>query len=463
LNGANSTDSIQFKLTYLAHYYFWIVDDFKIVETECTNTRVQSNFYAIAPFAQIPSDQVYPFGALSDIFNAGACPQSNVVLNHTVQNTGTGTIIYNQNLNYGTVEPASLEENRLFPTLINLPKTDATYRGTYTLTQDSIDFDPLDNSISFQYSVGGNVFALEDGPTRSIAVNPSIYNDGAPLSYAYGNYFRPVKDVEVDSITWGVSNSDSMINKTVTIYLLQWTDTNGDHISENGERKYIALKDYTFTGTEGNDVLINTQLDNFENPGDPIIMKGGFGYIVLVEYQAASSDDPTFFMLASDARDYSAQQLALDSAYAKGLSDFPMYFSVLGWSADGLLANIDYEVTTMALPRRFFGNDIVPVVRVIVKNATNTKDELPDNNQIAVYPNPVSDEIHVKMEFTRPYRDIQMRLINNIGQTVFSKTLNSTITSHIEPINVSSFASGNYMLQVETPDGQRIVPVIVIH
>jgi hypothetical protein len=460
LPGAENVPDLRIRFRFQGGKYWWIIDDVRIIETECNNDRLE--FSAIAPFAQIPNDQVYPFAALSDIQNIGVCGQTHVGLNHTVQNTTTNEIIYDQTLNYVTIDAPDTIQNQIFPMLINLPKVDADYRGTYTLTQDSVDFNPLDNIFSFRYHVGGDTFALEDGATRKIAVNPAIYNDGAPLSYAYGNYFRPIKDVEVDYITWGVSNATAMIGKTVTIYLLQWTDTNSNQIAEKSERRYIGVKDYTFTGTEADNVLLNTVLENFDNPEDPVIMKAGIGYIAIVEYVANVESNTEFFMLASEDRDYSAQQLAMKSAYALGLSGFPMYFSVLGFSADGNLTNVDYEVTPLPLPHRFFGNAIVPVVRVVTKHFTNTKDELPPHNLVTVYPNPVYDKVQVRMEFAKPFRNIHLKLINNLGQTVFSKTLPNTITSHIETINVSSFASGNYILQVETPDGQRLIPIIVV-
>jgi hypothetical protein len=457
-------DSLQIRFVYNDNYYLWAIDDVKIVETECNNTRVQSSFYAIAPFAAIPPDQVYPFAALADVYNAGACPQTNVVLNHTVKNTDTGQTVYNQNLFYGTIDPATLVENRLFPTLINLPEVTANYQAAYTLSQDSTDFDSTDNTITFNYSVGGTTFALEDGFTRSVAVNSAIYTAGAPLSYAYGNYFRPENDFEVDHITWGVNNPTDMAGYTVSVYLEQWTDTNQDNIAESSERRFIGYNDYTFKGTEGDNVILNTTLENFDNPGEPIIMEGGFGYMAIIEYVAPDAAAPQFFLLASEARDYTAQELAMDSAVAKGLATQPVYFTVLGFSPDGNVANIDYEVKELDVndTRIFFGNNIVPLVR-IEGLAVNTKDELPLNNLISAYPNPVSDQIHVKLEFSKPYSDVQLRMVNNIGQIVFEKKLTSTITSHIEPINVSAFAAGNYMLQVETADGQRSTPVVVVH
>lgn len=463
LSGAAGHDFLQIRFVYNANYYMWGIDDVKLVETEANNPRIQSNFYAIAPWATIPENQVYPFGALADIRNAGAADQTNVVLNHTVVNSDTQAEIYNSNLSYGTIVADSTYENRLNPDLIVLPLGPSNYTATYTLTADQPDFDPSDNVISFNYSVGGNTFGLEDGFTRSVAVANSIYDAGAPLSYAYGNYFRPVVDATVDRIIWGVNNPGDMTDKTVQIYLLQWTDTNGDRIAESSERRFIGFADYTFTGTEGDNAILESTLENFDNPGDPIVMKGGFGYIAIVEYQASVSTDPQFFILASEARNYGAQVLAMDTAVSWNLqgADF-VYSSVLGFSPDGNIANIDYEVTELDVndDRVFFGHDIVPLVRVVV-NATNTVDQLPLDNSISAYPNPASDFVQVKLEFTKPYSDVKIRLMDNLGRVVYYRALEGSITEQVEKISVRDLSAGSYLLQVETIDGQRSVPVMV--
>jgi hypothetical protein len=291
----------------------------------------------------------------------------------------------------------------------------------------------------------------------------TAYDAGAPLSYGYGNIFRPVQDVEVDRIQWGVANATEMIDKPVSIYLLSWTDTNGDQIAESGERKFVGIADYTFTGTEGDDVMIESTLDNFENPGQPIIMKAGFNYIALVEYVATTVDDPQFFLLASEDRHFSSTVLASDSAFVKGLGDHRIYMTALEFSPDGVLANVDIEVKDLSATdsRVHFGDDIVPVVRVLPAT-TNTVDQLPTADLINVYPNPAKDNISVKLEFEKPYANIKLRLMDNLGRMVYNKELKQTITSHIESIRTSDFAAGNYLLQVETKDGQRSIPVVIV-
>ncbi len=462
--GAAGHDLLQIRFVYNANYYLWGIDDVKIVETEANNIRVQENFYSLAPWGTIPNDQIYPFGALADVRNIGAAPQTNVVLNHTVYNSDTMEEVYNENLDYGTIDPDTTIENRLNPTLIELPSgVDGNYTAVFTLTQDETDFDPADNVISTSYTVGGNTFGMEDGFTRSVAVANGIYDAGAPLSYAFGNYFFPQADAVVDRIVWGVNNPTDMVDKTVQIYLLQWTDNNGDQIAQSNERKFIGFADYTFSGAEGDNAILESTLENFDNPGDDVVMKGGFGYIAIVEYQAATASDPQFFLLASEARDFGAVVLASDTAVAYGLTDHLVYTAVLGFSPDGNIANIDYEVRELDVndSRIFFGQDIVPLVRVVTRT-TNTVDPLPLDNTISAFPNPATDVVQVKLEFSKPYSDVKLRLIDNLGRVVYYNALNNTITNHIEPITVSQMAAGNYLLQVETVDGQRSVPVIIV-
>jgi len=463
LPGAQTSSELRLRFRFQGTYYWWVIDDVKIVETEANNLVTQKNFYAIPPFATIPSNQVAPWFPENDIMNIGAGPQTNVILNHKITDSNTSQVIYNEDLSYGTIQPDFLAENKIFPTPVMLPSHPASYTAQYLVSQDQTDFDPSNNMIDFGFDVGGDYFAHESGESRSVAVANSAYDAGAPLSYGYGNIFRPVADVEVRAIQWGSANATEMVDKPISLYLLQWTDNNGDQIAESGERKFVGIADYTFTGTEGDGVIIESTLDNFENPGDPIIMKAGFNYIALVEYVAATVDDPQFFLLASEDRNYNATVLASDTAFTKGLTDHRIYMTALEFSPDGVLANVDIEVKDISATdtRVHFGDGIVPVVRLMLTN-TNTVDQLPTYDLVNVYPNPAKDNISVKMEFEKPYTNVHLRLMDNLGRMVYHKDLNQSISSHIESIRTSDFAAGNYLLQVETKDGQRSIPVVIV-
>jgi hypothetical protein len=464
LPGAAGHDFVQIRFVYNANYYMWVIDDVAIVETEANNLRTMENFFAIAPWATIPADQVRPYFAENDIYNAGAAAQTNVVLNHKVTDVNTAAVVYDENLVYGTIPPDFLDENKVFPEPVVVPLgVSTTYNGQYKVDQDQTDFDSTDNVINYTFSVGGSTFGHEDAFTRSVAVAEGVYDDGAPLSYGYGNVFKPTTDAVVDRIVWGVNNPADMAGFTVNVYLIQWTDNNGDQIAQNGERKFVGFAEYTFVGDEGDNAIIETVLDNFDDPGEPIEMAAGVNYFAMVEYVATNSTDPQFFLLASDARNYNATTLASDTAFLNGWTQDRIYMTVMQHSPDGIIANIDFEVRELDATdtRVHFSDDIVPMIRVIV-GGVNTDTDLPVENLVSVYPNPAIDMVQVKLEFEKAYSDVIVRLIDNNGRTVYINQLNQAITQHVEPIRVSELVAGNYMLQVETVDGQRTVPVVVV-
>ncbi len=67
------------------------------------------------------------------------------------------------------------------------------------------------------------------------------------------------------------------------------------------------------------------------------------------------------------------------------------------------------------------------------------------------------------MDFTNPQPGVVIRLINNLGQTVYTRSVATSVLNQIETIDVSNLIAGSYHLQVETSEGQRTIPVVILH
>lgn len=455
LPGAQNASALQIRFRFKGGAYWWIIDDVRIIETECNNTRISSQWHTGSPWAIVPTDQVYPFPVLADIENIGSCPQTNVTLSATVTSAG-GTVIYDEQLVYGDLPADVLDENRLFPELVSVPATTASYTGVLTLTQDSTDYQTSDNTKTYSFAVGGNQFALESGATQAISPAAGNWTAGAPKSWAYGNFFYPVTDVIADSILWGINNPVEMAGEIVNVTLYQWTDANNDNLANFQERKYVGFLDYTVTGNEPPGEPITVKLENLENEGEPIMLKANFGYLAMIEYAASDVSSPSLEILGSDERDYRPLIFAFDSIFAEGLVDHKFYSSILAIPSDGNLSQVDYGAD------RFGPTDLVPVVRIVKTITTSTNHDLPSDNAVSAFPNPTSNQVQVKLDFAKPYSGVKLRLVDNLGRVVYYKSLEQTITQHIESVSVRDLSPGTYMLQVETPDGQRSIPVIVI-
>ncbi len=459
--GALSGDSLQIRFVYNANYYMWAIDDVQFVETEAHNLRINSNFVARAPWISAPADQMFDFPILADVYNAGAKEQSNVTLNHRLEDE-SGNTVSDLTLMYGSVAADSLAQNKAFPSLVPAPTALGNYTGFYTLTADSSDFDPSDNVASYSFNVNNtNEIAYENGPTNSFAVPTGSFSEGAPLSTGWGNYFYLPNgdDYKLNSITWGCGNPDDMAGLPVNIVLYEWNDNNGNQIVEFDERLLLGFSTYTFIGDEGANAIFQSELENFDDPGAPINLKSNTSYLSMVEYNAI--DQTQMFFSANDEIDYSASLFAMDSAFIRGEVDHRQYVNVLAFSPDGNIAGADFEIVEFGDDgRTFFGNDFALTNRLNLESSVGTEDILPTDNLIEVYPNPARDDINISMDLVKSFDEVFVKILDATGKQVYFTTFNN-VQKQAKNIDISGFANGAYMLQVITEDGYRTQQFVV--
>jgi len=108
LPGAAGSSQLRVKFTFLGNYYYWLIDDVKIVERAANNLRVNENFFAVAPNVRVPKSQVDPINFLADIQNLGASTQENTMLSISVTDDATGTEVHSDAVNLGSIIPDSL-------------------------------------------------------------------------------------------------------------------------------------------------------------------------------------------------------------------------------------------------------------------------------------------------------------------------------------------------------------------
>ena len=81
---------------------------------------------------------------------------------------------------------------------------------------------------------------------------------------------------------------------------------------------------------------------------------------------------------------------------------------------------------------------------------------------ITVYPNPVTAKV-VNIALTKMDKGMyQLRLINNLGQTVFIQKLVHTGGNTTLPVTLGSVAAGTYQLEIIKPDNTKIVKGLIV-
>jgi len=442
-------DSLQIKFTYNGNYYYWLIDDVRIVEREANNMRVNGNFYAIPPNAITPLNQVEPIPFLADIENIGALAQPNVNLNVTIT-AGEDNIVYTDDLDYGTIAADSLAENVPFEQGYT-PEMTGAFTGTYTVTSDSMDFDPTNNTQMFQFEISDTTFAKELGATRTLSPAATNYEENEPFSWAIGNHFHVTSGVNSDgqqqyirSVTFGLSGSDETAGRVIILQIYEWEDMNEDGNADLDERVSLGFNFYEIQGNEPSDSLITIPFP--EAGEDPVPLQDDTDYIVMWEY--STGDQIAATVAASSDFNYSA------SIFLSQLLGEPRYASMVAVAGD--ISAEPYSGNNT------FGDDVVPVVRMNVGSdpTVNASELLLPENTFTLSPNPTNDVLRVAFDLEQPAQETTVRVFSIAGQLLEKRELQRLQNETLE-FDVRDFATGTYFLQVETEEGRRTKKFVV--
>jgi len=439
LPGAAGTSQLRVKFTMFGNYYYWVIDDVKIIEREANNLRVNENFFATAPNVKVPKSQVDAIHFLADIQNIGAATQENTSLNMTVTNDATGAEVFNSDLAYGSITADSIAENKLFESTFTPDDVVANYTGVYTVSSDSEDFDATDNTRTINFSVTENEFANEDGMNMG---NISITDPSQIPTWSLGNYFYLPKGNgwKVAKFGIGIGNADMVGGLEVGVRMFKWTDIDADSDDSGfpeaapNEREFIGFADYEILGNElPTDVNEITEIFNQDGDESPILLEDGGHYIVMMTMDAEVG------VAATDAlyNNYLAMNLASTQAGA------PRYWSFFGSSSD--IFETVYDAN----------NNFTPLVRMFIEpEDASAVVELSADNLVTVGPNPAKEFVNIGMEFTQSFDEVNIMITDAAGRVVLMNDLQN-IQNHQMRVDVSNLMAGIFLVNINTPEGVR--------
>lgn len=421
--------------------YNWQIDDVVLTETDPrpANQMQVNSFAAVAPNAVTPASQVEPIGFIADIANFGSAPNPATTLSMTITNSA-GATVFTDELVFGLIGPDSTAENRFFANEFTPPAVPELYTATYALDYDGIETDavPGNNTLEFTFVVSDTLFSKDLGATRSVA-------PAADDSYTYGNtyYINSATDEDgeplfAQHISFGVANASQIAGRSVTILLLEWpADLNDNFTADQDEYTIVGFNSYTFTGTEGNNLITVPA-----NDGDLVPLNAGSNYIAAIQYE--TDDDQAMFLLGSEEFDYAAMTFYTDSL------DRIRYSAALDVGNEGSLGMLG------------FGQDIVPVVRLSIAPFTTSTSEvtLPEG-AVKAFPNPADAFVNVDFNLEDAANGT-LTVFNTQGQVVYNRSLANVTNDRIK-LETNELPAGTYLIRVSTEQGVRNMKVTVQH
>jgi len=469
LFGAGGQSDVRLRFTFDGDFYWWIIDNIQVIERKDNDMRAQANFYAIAPLSTMPVTQVDDVRFLIDVLNRGCDTQTNTVVNCNCVDAA-GTVVFNEDLAYGSISSDSLAQNKEFSTRFSPPAVVNTYTCTYTVNADEMDDNPGDNSQSFTFNVSDDLqFRKEEGSTRGLfPLVASFWEEGEPHSWEIGNVFYATSSTDLagnqlvfETVDFQVNNPETLGGQLINAWLYKITDNDFNGIIDKqdpGEIQRLAVGEYTFTGFEVATDMITVPIEFFNSSADLEIQENTH-YFVSIEFPTQLID-VDMIIAASEEFDYSAAMFltrTLDSPEITpptSVNDI-RYSHGFGIGKEGTLRfQPTNDITTLN-----FGDDLVPVVRLnFVPNIVSTNN-LSEDIAIDVYPNPASTEINLNLDITETAKELTVQIVDISGKIVLSREYDN-INSMKEAYNISNLSDGIYFMHINSAQGiqtQRFV------
>ncbi|MFK7948797.1 MAG: T9SS type A sorting domain-containing protein [Saprospiraceae bacterium] len=462
LPGASGSSQVQLKFSANMSFYYWLIDDVQLVEKAANDIALANGFIAVAPKYSMPQTSIDTIRFVADVANNGVNDATNVVLSVDIVRNSDNVSVFSSNNVYGTIPAGDSVENQIFTDFFVPDTTIESYTATYTLSSDSSDLVPGDNSYSFGFEVVEDYFDRVETPTNDVALAGS-YGYGVVYRVRGGTIIDGVNNLdtlyhEVSSVTMGIANADDLGGQSVQIFIEKANGsnrftpnpTNGEILL--AERKIVGSGTYTFTGNEPEDFVLNMPIEDFDDPSKLAVLQSDVDYIVMMQYNASPDPDLNLFMFSSEAGayPYAATEYAIEQT--TGQNVFSLVSSNSGNLATGTyIAGGSIVADVNEVPSRQF----VPYLRMnfMERFATSTNSTLLDENVLTVFPNPADEFITATLELEKMSASATLTIFNVTGQVMETRNITNVINEQVR-FNLSDYTSGTYYMSIETEEGR---------
>jgi len=402
---AGDSSQVLIQFHYLAAWdWFWAIDDIEIQVTDDNDLVGSDGYYGTAafPYTRIPVDQIQPIDFSMEARNNGAVDQTNCILTTDI-NSGTFTLT--------SATPSTIvvgaSDSLFTPSWTPATTVGTPYDVTLTISSDSTEASPINNTVSFPpFEVSNYIYAYDDYGTPGAGGG----EDGnAPGSYEFeaGNYYDiwATDDLYAIELVVG-SGTPAGTNIEGVLYEI---DANGD---------FVSLATTPFYATTSGDI---NNVVNLIFP-TPQTLNPNTTYFIAVHtftefYYGISGSSP-------DGQGTAAQT---------SLIFYPDMVNPVG----------SYYTSQTPMIRMNFDPNIVGVNEVV------------NNASFNVFPNPSAGEFNINLSSIEA-NNVELTIKNVLGKTIVNKTV-AVSGNTVETISLSDYSKGVYFLTIDNNTVKLIV------
>lgn len=433
------TTKFKVKFIFDGDYYYWTIDDVKILDTPKEFSIGTYNFYGASSYAQ-PAKMIETdsFGFFCNYFNGSTAAQANVAVRAQIINRETGALVNEFVENFTTMAPG-MHDTLDFGNKLWAPKnlTRGRYYIRYTIGDGTPDYDTTNNVWTRQFEVTDTIFSKESRILTDRGSSPGG-------DYAMGNLYTTSKNLvdkyKASSLTFSVylpAASGTLSGKKVNLYLLEVDDSvvdadwngweNTKYLGDNTGLLLKGYREFTFTSTQRNNTLYAGSLEDLDGKIG-VDLKPGTRYVALAEYNGP----------ANTIR-HSTNHVDLQYRF----------ISTIIWSTDDARWYLGG-----------FGQNVAAVLRMGISLATSTDDiALPDGS-LTIAPNPVSDQLTVSIDLAESAEVANLTIADINGQVLQIDEL-FNLQKDVRQYDFSQYANGMYIVRLATAQGTKTIKVMV--
>jgi hypothetical protein len=475
LLGYAGATQIRIKFEYAGNYYYWGVDDVVIKNEVVVDTRVNTNFFAVAPTLRVPRSQTTEMYFLADIANIGNGDATGVDLDLAISKDGAAPIVLKNT--YGNVAAGTTLENDLFDDTYTPANEPAFYDAAYIIKSGE-DKGNANDTARFFFEVTENTFGnllpeSEVTPANYMRDIAAIWavSDDITNYYSGGNmyYVSKGKGGFVETARFGLANTAADVEGSgfVNIELFEWVDENEDGGCQPTERTLVGA----------NNIFLEA-IDNLRNIELPLWGVDGDGQPV-EDKKIELNDETMYFLVAhtspldpSSARyqflTYSgfSQTSSLDRSIYPVAANFALeqagetrrggsLFELSGAGTDDVA---DRSFTILGNSATLFSFATM-YLEMDITNPPVSTFNIAKAGTANVFPNPANRELYIDVTLDN-VSDVRVDLVSIEGKTVTTKSFEGVQDSRLK-LDLGNLVSGTYTALIHTDKGVITKKVVV--
>lgn len=399
--------------------YIWRIDDIGLYDGNPTPANDLAVDLPRIPFNfATPLSQVDEESFIIRVENVGTMPQTNVTAQISV--TGDNGDSFTASEVIGTLAPME-DDTVQFANTFSASNV-GNYTFTYSVSQTETDAFPSDNSLGGEFVITQNLFAKDDGTIAGANQPATIVGD----FWEIGNLYTIVNEgFEAYEASFSIASNDdaALVGQDINVFLYRLED-NGDSTFDDDDLSIVGLGTKTLEATDTSFSLITVDLIPLVGELEPGVMLEPGDYFITVEL----SED--MFIV------YSALPYYYD-------------FSTVVRNGEWFLGG--------------FGPDVTAITRMRIREiSTSTKEPQLADNQVEIYPNPVQNNLNVKIALEKVTNQAQLTVMDAMGKTIAVRNYEG-IKDQTITLDANSWAAGTYFLHVRTDAGVKTKRLVVQH